>query len=121
MKATFIEARGFTRALLEYLSDEAYTALQLQLMAMPDSGTVIPKCGGLRKLRIADPGRRTGKRGGARVIYLHVPEASRFFMLHIYGKDQKGDLSMDEKKGLASMAAALKRQATKNISKHTKN
>ena len=54
------------------------SALQRELMNDPESGAVMPGCGGLRKIRIADPGRGKGKRGGARVIYLHVPEASVF-------------------------------------------
>ena len=41
----------------------------------------MPGCGGLRKVRIADPRRGKGKRGGIRVIYLHVPEASVVYLM----------------------------------------
>jgi hypothetical protein len=68
-------------------------------------------CGGLRKIRAADPKRGKGKRGGARVIYLYVAETKWFFMLDIYGKDEKDDLSAGEKKDLAKLANELKRQA----------
>lgn len=64
-------------------------------------------CGGLRKIRTADPKRGKGKRGGARVIYLHVPDARRFYMLDIYDKDEKADLSADEKKQLRNLAERL--------------
>ncbi len=53
----------------------------------------MPGCGGLRKLHISDPRRQKGKRCGARVVYLHIPEVDQFFMLGIYGKDEKEDLT----------------------------
>lgn len=71
----------------------------------------MPGCGGLRKLRAADPNRGKGKRGGARIIYLYVPEVKRFFLLDIYGKDEKDDLSANEKKVLAKLADELRKQA----------
>lgn len=68
-------------------------------------------CGGLRKVRVADPGRGQGKRGGARVIYLHVPEVKRFYLLDIYGKTEKDDLTAAEKKVLAKLAADYRQEA----------
>ena len=59
---SFIETRLFTKLVLDYLSDEDYTALQVALMQHPEIGPVIPGSGGVRKLRWAAPGR--GKRGG---------------------------------------------------------
>jgi hypothetical protein len=70
----------------------------------------MPGCGGLRKLRIPDPKRRKGKRGGARVIYLHIPEVNQFVMLDIYGKDEKDDLTAAEKKVLRELAREYKRR-----------
>jgi putative transcriptional regulator len=64
---------------------------------------------GLRKLRVADPKRKKGKRGGARVIYFHIPEADRFLMLDIYGKGEKEDLSPAEKNHLRELARKYKR------------
>ena len=62
-------------------------------------------------MRIADPKRGKGKRGGARVIYLYVPEAKWFFLLDIYGKDEKDDLTANEKKALREIVTELKQQA----------
>lgn len=78
-------------------------------MEKPDAGDVMPGCGGLRKIRTADSQRGKGKRGGARVIYLHVPKAKRFYMLDIYGKDEKVDLSAAAKKQLRLLVEQLKR------------
>ena len=111
MRALFVESREFTEWVAEFLPDDTYAALQQVLMDQPDKGNVMAGCGGLRKVRIADPKRGQGKRGGARVIYLYVAEAKWFFMLDIYGKDEKDDLSPAEKKSLAKLVDELKRQA----------
>jgi hypothetical protein len=73
MKKLFIETTGFTREVIARLDDRTYAEFQTRLMANPDEGEVMPGCGGLRKIRLADPKRQKGKRGGSRVIYLHVP------------------------------------------------
>jgi hypothetical protein len=111
MKATFVEVTGFSAAISDFLTDDAYARLQRILMENPESGSVMPGCGGLRKIRTADAKRGKGKRGGARAIYLHVPQAKRFYMLDIYGKDEKDDLSTDEKKLLRKLSEQLKTEA----------
>jgi hypothetical protein len=69
MKKTFVETAEFTEWVKEHLSDDALSELQRELLNAPDTGSVMPGCGGLRKMRVADPRRGQGKRGGARVIY----------------------------------------------------
>jgi len=108
MKATFVETTGFTSDVGQFLLDKAYAALQQTLMANPDAGDVMPGCGSLRKYRTADRSRGKGKRGGARVIYFHLPDAGRFYMIDIYGKDEKDDLSASEKKDYRDLSTAIK-------------
>ena len=69
----------------------------------------MPGCGGLRKLRVADVKRGKGKRGGVRVIYLHIEEADQIHLVTVYGKDQKDDLSTDDKKIYRELVRILKR------------
>lgn len=111
MKAVFVESSEFTEWVAHHLPDESYSLLQLELMQNPEKGDPMPGCGGLRKVRTADPSRGKGKRGGARVIYLYVPEVKWFFMLDIYGKDEKDDLTASEKKFLLQLVNELKMQA----------
>lgn len=111
MKKTFIESSEFTDWIRRYLDDDAYAAFQQVLLEAPDRGVVIPGCGGLRKIRLADPRRGKGKRGGARVIYLHVPEVDWIFLLDIYSKDEKDDLTADEKKLLRRLAERFRSEA----------
>ena len=62
---------------------------------------MIPKSGGLRKLRVAAKGH--GKRGGARMIYYWVAARGRILMLDIYAKNEKEDLSAGELKQLRTL------------------
>jgi hypothetical protein len=77
----------------------------------PDTGVVMPGCGGMRKMRVPDPKRGKGKRGGARVIYLHIQEADQIHLVTVYGKDQKDDLSADDKKLYRQFVQILKDQS----------
>jgi len=80
----FVEAPAFTRILADYLDDDAYTALQWALVLHPETGSVVPGSGGVRKMRWAGSGR--GKRGGFRVIYYYRKHAGEIWMLAIYAK-----------------------------------
>ena len=106
---TFVETTDFSKWHPRFLPGDAYGELQKELIANPQKGDVMPGCGGLRKLRIADPKRQKGKRGGARVIYLHIPEVGQFLMLDIYGKNEKDDLTPTEKRDLRELAREYKR------------
>src|SRR5262245_52031690 len=114
MKKVFVESSEFTAWVRKFLDDDVYAAFQQELMQEPERGAVMPGCGGLRKVRIRDTRRRKGKRGGARVIYLHVPEVDWIFLLDVYGKDEKDDLNADEKKVLRRLADDFKRSAIQN-------
>jgi hypothetical protein len=85
--------------------------MQRELLADPQRGDVVPGCGGLRKLRVGDPRRGKGKRGGARVISLHVAEADVIYLMDIYGKDEQEDLTADQKRILKRLAEETKRAA----------
>ena len=65
-------------------------------------------------MRVADPRRGKGKRGGARVIYLHIPEADQIHLITVHGKDQKDDLSAEDKKLYRRIVQLLKDQATQS-------
>lgn len=84
MKALFIELPAFSRYRSDYLDDDAFRALQVELMRFPCAGDVIEGSGGLRKLRQADAKRGKGKRGGLRVIYFWW-EANQQFWLFTLG------------------------------------
>lgn len=91
----FIETPLFTADVKALLPDDSYARLQRELIARPDAGDLIPGTGGLRKIRWGLPGQ--GKRGGARVIYYWRASKAQIWLLAIYGKGAKSDLSARDK------------------------
>ena len=61
-----------------------------------------------RKIRTLDPQRGQGKRGGIRVIYLYLPEVRRFFLITAFGKNEKEDLTPQEKRAFTKVAEAIR-------------
>jgi hypothetical protein len=111
MRKIFIETSDFSQWVRAYLADDDLAAMQRELLNDPEKGVVMPGCGGLRKLRIADPRRGQGKRGGARVIYLHLEERNQIHLITVYGKDQKDDLTAEDKKFYRQLVLFLKQGA----------
>jgi hypothetical protein len=73
-------------------------ALQIAIMTNPEAGRVVPDSGGLRKIRFASAREGRGKRGSARVCYVHFKEHGNVLLVVAYGKNDKDDLSPSEKK-----------------------
>jgi mRNA-degrading endonuclease RelE of RelBE toxin-antitoxin system len=73
----------------------------------PEAGDLIPETGGVRKIRWARAG--TGKRGGTRVVYFYHDGNRPLYLLMIYAKARKEDLTADEKKTVRKLATLLKR------------
>ena len=103
MQATFVELPPFERTRKDYMNDEAYRLLQLELMDNPAAGAVIEGTGGLRKLRQADPRRGKGKRGGLRVIYYWWSGHAQFWLFTVYDKDQADDLTHTQRSVLKQL------------------
>lgn len=97
----FRETDWFTRHVLKYLSDESYAELQLYLIRNPEAGDLIQTGGGIRKMRWTATGK--GKRGGTRVLYYLASARGVIFMLDIYSKSEKEDLTPDELRGLRKL------------------
>jgi len=98
---TFVETHVFTRRVMTLLTDAQYGALQWTLGMAPDHGDVIPGTGGLRKVRWGISGR--GKRGGLRVIYYWHKPAEVIYLLLVFEKTRRVDLTPDERRALARL------------------
>jgi hypothetical protein len=79
---TFVETPIFSNQLCECVEDEDFRAFQNELMKNPNQGDLLVGCRGLRKTRMALPGR--GKSGGARVIYLYLPEDHILYLFLLF-------------------------------------
>ena len=65
------------------------------LSVHPDTGDVIHGTGGIRKIRWTMPGR--GKRGGSRVVYYWLAKEDHIYLLTLYAKGVKDDLTAAER------------------------
>lgn len=54
--------------------------------------------------------KRKGKRSGARVIYVDVELKETIYLVNVYTKDEKADLTPDEKKALKAVVKILKEE-----------
>lgn len=73
----------------------------------PQCGVVISGTGGVRKLRVPASGR--GKRGGARVIYLFGGVDVPIFLMAVFAKNERSDLTQAERNELAKVTTAMLR------------
>ena len=89
-----VETSVFTRLVCQLMEDEQYRKLQLVLIDNPKAGAVIPGSGGLRKVRWSLAGQ--GKRGGVRVIYYWAGRLNEIYMLYVYSKNVRSDLSREQ-------------------------
>jgi hypothetical protein len=88
------------------LDDENLRHLQNILLDNPKTGSVIPGTNGTRKMRYAIG--ESGKRGGARVIYLDVEKRMTIYLLLAYPKSVKANLSPQDKKTIGILVKQLK-------------
>jgi len=104
----FIESQSFTERIRGILADDELADFQSSLAKNPKLGDVIRGTGGLRKVRIPDTSRGKGKRGGARVFYLHLEDRNHVHLLFVFGKDEQDDLTPAQKKQLRAIVTRIK-------------
>jgi len=101
----FVYTKAFEASAKGVLTDAELRELEAALVENPEAGTLERGTGGIRKVRVALPGR--GKRGGARVIYFYRKARRRIYLLLAYPKNEKASLTKAEKNALATLAAKL--------------
>jgi hypothetical protein len=102
---TIVETRAFIARAQSLMSDEDREALKGMLAADPECGAVLRGTGGVRKVRVALQGR--GKSGGARVVYYYRNEAMPLFLLTVFAKNERDNLTHAERNQLASLVRTL--------------
>lgn len=95
----FVETPAFSSWREAHLDDDAFRQLQNSLLEDPEQGDVLVHGSGLRKVRLALPGR--GKRGGARMIYWYRRTATRIDLLLAYAKNRQNKLTPKQLEVLA--------------------
>jgi hypothetical protein len=106
---TVAETKAFAEDIDGMLSPAERDAVIKDIAANPEGGDLIRGTGGLRKRRIAMPGR--GKRGGARVITLFLGHQFPVYALFLYAKNERENLSAEQTKALLRLVSLIKAQA----------
>ena len=76
------------------------------LAAEPECGDLIQGTGGLRKVRFGVGGK--GKRGSLRVVYYFYNDTMPLFLLTVFAKNERDNLSKAERNALAKVARTLR-------------
>ncbi len=106
-----VETTRFLKDADGLMPESERTRLVAFVGANPEAGDLIPETGGVRKLRWALPG--GGKRGGVRVIYFFHNESLPVFLLAMYRKNEKANLSKAERNAMAKVVPAIVQGYTK--------
>jgi hypothetical protein len=105
---TVIETPAYLASALDVgLSEQERDEVVTYLALHPDAGDLMAGTGGARKVRFA--GRSKGKSGGYRVITFFADDDIPVFLLDIYGKGARANLSQASRNELRKMLTALPR------------
>ncbi|WP_234969206.1 type II toxin-antitoxin system RelE/ParE family toxin [Aliivibrio fischeri] len=91
---TIVELPEYKKRVEKLLSEDENKQIISYLAEHPKAGVLMQGTGGVRKLRWAKEG--GGKSGGVRVIYYYHNEDIPLFMLSLFGKNEKANLSKAE-------------------------
>lgn len=108
MTRTFIQTKEFSKNWEELgFSDDDLRKLELEIMRNPKAGDVIPKTGKLRKLRFSTQSK--GKRGGVRVCYVDFLVYETIYLITVYAKNEKENLTMRECYNIRNVISLLEK------------
>jgi mRNA-degrading endonuclease RelE of RelBE toxin-antitoxin system len=99
------ELASFQADAAQLLTPQELVKMIDELATLRQLGNIISGTGGLRKFRWGAKGK--GKRGGVRVIYYYGGEHMPIYLIAIYGKNEKADMTGPEKKAASKLAEAL--------------
>src|SRR5471030_2077842 len=100
-----VETPQFLAATRRIMDDNERGVVVDFLARNPLAGDLIPGTGGVRKLRWGLEGR--GKRGGARVVFFYHNAEMPLFALTAYAKNEKANLSQDDRNDFKRLTALL--------------
>ena len=103
---TVVEVEPFSAKAKQVWSEEEKLELVSFVAHSPEAGDLIPGTGGVRKLRWSRRG--TGKRGGVRVVYFFHDMALPVFLLTVYAKSDRADVSPSERRVMRKLVGELK-------------
>jgi len=107
---TVCELHSFRKAAIASgMSEEDIVDLVNTLSENPNAGDEIQGTGGCRKLRFSIRGNNKGKSGGVRAITFFSGERLPVFLITVFNKSQKVNLSRAERNGLRALTEQIVR------------
>ena len=100
---TVVELPEFLRRATAIMTEDERAALVNFIAANPEAGIALG--GGLRKVRVARPG--GGKSGGYRTIYVFGGTRMPLFLVTVFAKNEKDNLSKTEQADLVALSKVL--------------
>ena len=91
---TVIETPTFQKQADKLWSEDERFGFIVWIAANPQAGDVIPGAEGARKVRWSRPG--TGKSGGARIIYYSLTEEEVVWLVAVYAKADKSNMTSSQ-------------------------
>jgi hypothetical protein len=104
-----VATRGYDRRARKLLMAAERAAGELEIALAPTAWPVIAGTGGARKARVARGSR--GKSGGARIVYYVVSRRGVLYLIDIYAKSAKEDLTDAEKHEIRRLIASFEAEA----------
>jgi hypothetical protein len=102
---TIIELPEYLKQAGKLLSNSERQSIINYLAVHPSAGDIMQGTGGIRKLRWSAQGK--GKSGGVRIIYYHHNKSIPLFLLTLFGKGEKTNLTKAERNDLAKFTSLL--------------
>jgi hypothetical protein len=102
---TVVETPSYLADAERLFSSDERKAIVDRLASDPTCGVVVPGGGGIRKVRFGFGAR--GKSGGARIIYLFSGANLPVFVLAVFAKNEKANLSAAERNALARIVTEM--------------
>jgi hypothetical protein len=102
---TVVETPTYLAIASKLFSEEERADIVALVAADPDCGDMIRGTSGFRKVRVARKG--MGKSGGARVVYIWRNERFPVFLITVFPKNEKENLSMAERNALKKRADSI--------------
>jgi hypothetical protein len=105
VEQTVVETPTYLAIANKLFSEEERADIVALVAADPECGDLIRGTGGFRKVRVARRG--MGKSGGARVVYFWRNERFPVFLVTVFPKNEKENLSMAERNALRKRADSI--------------
>ncbi len=105
---TVVETTAYLRKASKLMSAGEMEEVATMISENPRVGDLIAGTGGFRKVRIALQG--GGKSGGARVVYYFYDANAPVFLIQVYAKNEKANITAAEKNALKMLSEEFKRK-----------